>query len=314
MSLNLVSNCEDDPSQFPSFRNDDFSFSDDLFNVQDAHSNTGLLSPINFTFDPASISTQDAFLNEIKLATDNISEWTCLRWSLSSAQETRELMLFEKLLGTPGHSFRLIPRFTMSGNSVVDIGGVFRDSINRMFHGIYESDIFNSVGTNVGNKKTFRELSPVEVGYRKGKYFVFGKIFYWFIIIHRQIPYPMEINPTIVAYAIHGKIPRSILQQIDPSVNLFIEEILQYNSETTMDKVTEIVRDWLKIIGVPLDDFVYDLQTKNVSDVADNIATLATVNNSLQAFDHFRNGFNDQRGFESVQTCNIFAYLRFCPP
>jgi len=148
---------------------------------------------------------------------------------------------------------------TITGNSVIDIGGVFRDSINRLFNALYTSDLFNVEDIYVGTKRSFRELSPVEVGYRKAKYFVLGKIFFWFVIVHHQIPYPMDINPAIVAYAIHGKIPRDIIQQIDPSVNNFIKEIADYNSETTANEVTENVKEWLGVIGVPLGNFMNDL-------------------------------------------------------
>ena len=280
--------------------------------VVEGQNNTRLLSPFNFDSelcsslnpthdqDTSIISTEEAMSNEYIQATDNIPRQNRLHWVLPAAQTRRDQKLFENLQTTPGHSLRLIPRLALNGNSVIDTGGVFRDTINRVFRSIYESDIFES--TNVGAPKSFRELSPIEFEYHKAKYFVLGKIFYWFVIIHRQVPYPMDINPAIVVYAIHGKIPRSILQQIDASVNILIQEIAGYNSEATANDITENVKDWLRIIGVPLEDFTNDLQnlSKGASYLADNIATLAVVNNSLQAFDHFRDGFNDQRGFETV--------------
>jgi hypothetical protein len=142
----------------------------------------------------------------------------------------------------------------------------------------------------------------VEFDYHRQKYYVIGKIFYWFVFIHCQIPYPTDINPAIVAYAIHGSIPPTILPQVDASIHLVVQQILSYNSRTSSNGISESVKEWLSIIGIPLPEFLIDLRDsqKGPRYVADLVATLATINNSLQAFKHFRDGFNNDRGFESV--------------
>ena len=153
--------------------------------------------------------------------------------------------------------------------------------------------------------KSFQPLMPTECGCRRPKYFVFGKIFYWFVIIHRQIPYSTDINPAIIAYAICEKIPRNVLPHIDGSVNSLVQQILSYNSQTSQEAIDTNVKDcqWLHLIGIPLSDFMNDLQNpeKGPGYLADTIATLAVVNDSAQAFAHFHQGFNDNRGFETVK-------------
>jgi hypothetical protein len=236
---------------------------------------------------------------EYNRATADVPPESRQRWMLRGSQALREQELFDFLLNTPGHDLRLLPRLSIFQNEVIDAGGVFRDSINRLFGSMYNSDMFSQSSHNT---KSFRERSPTEFVYYRSRYYVFGKIFYWFIIIHRQVPYPMDLNPAIVAYAIHEKIPQSILLQVDPSVHTLIQQILGYSSRTSVNAIVENVREWLSIIGVPLSDFMSDLchPQKGPKHLADTIATLAVVNNSFQAFSSFRDGFNDNRGFETV--------------
>jgi hypothetical protein len=285
---------------------DDFMSPDRLQSPAPANENNQLMSPIAFTSRPhteqdqtSTISAHQVISDEQMRATEGMSVENRERVTLRGTEESQRRQFFQFLVTTPGQLLRVLPRLSIVGNNAIDAGGVFRHTINRHFKILYdESDIF----VTTSNTRTFRERPAIEFEYHRDKYYVLGKIFYWFIFIHRQIPYPTDIDAAIIAFAIHGRIPRTILPQLNAAIDALVGEILTYNARTSINRISDNVKGWLSTIGIPLDDFVTDLHDsrKGPMYLADRVGSLAIMNNSLQAFQYFRNGFNKDRGFESV--------------
>jgi hypothetical protein len=125
--------------------------------------NIQLMSPISFSSrhhaesqnsnkGTSTMLAQQVILDEQMRATYGISLENCQRLTLRGTEENQRRELSNFILTTPGRLLRILPKLSILGNDVIDVGGVFRDSINRLFKSLYESDIF---AESTSNMKSF---------------------------------------------------------------------------------------------------------------------------------------------------------------
>jgi hypothetical protein len=79
---------------------------------------------------------------------------------------------------------RMVPRLRIRGSPAIDIGGVFRDQINEVFHSLIQPEIF----VYSSDSFSFATFDDAQYDDREREYVVFGRILYWFVFIHRYIP------------------------------------------------------------------------------------------------------------------------------
>jgi hypothetical protein len=78
------------------------------------------------------------------------------------------------------------------------------------------------------------------------QYVVFGKLFFWFVFMHKEILYPNNLNPAIVAYAISGTISMDVVSQIGLVLGGVAQMVAGFdvNISRTAEAPQEI-RDWI---------------------------------------------------------------------
>ena len=225
-------------------------------------------------------------------------------WNLASNRQRQYLQIIDHLFNSQGHQLRIVPELSIHNSPALDIGGVFRAKINEVFQFLLHSDIFTF--DNTIEKTTFTLFSALQYQYRHKQYLAFGQIFYWFVIIHRHIPFPDSLNPAILAYGIHGYIPTNVIQQVDEVTADVVEIIKSYTTRTPEDRISDDVKNWLTAKSVNINDFMSDLRTNGPQYLAETTGTMAIVGDCLSAFMFFREGFTKNRGFTSVYYFNSF--------
>lgn len=199
--------------------------------------------------------------------------------------------------------FRIVPKLYIHGNPAIDIGGVFREKISETFEFLLQQSCFvNDISVGI----TFREyLNPMEMLLYENSYTVLGKIIYWFVFIHRYIPYPKKLDPAIIAFAIYGYIPESLVSE---SVARIVALIRTYNSNTSEDAIDDEVLIWLSGSNdrrSDLSSFVQTLRDPNKGSeyIIRRICTTSCIGVRNVAFDNFRLGFiSGHTNFTSVSS------------
>ena len=244
------------------------------------------------------ISTLQVLQTEQRRATSH-SSGNVEYWRLKSDMTQRTQDLINYLYNCSGHQLTKIPRLTIDGSHSIDVGGVFRNEINQVFRSLFESEIF-TLDTN--GFQTFTEYNVMNFTLRTKQYFVLGRIFYWFVFIHRHIAYPVAINPAIISFAIYGEIPLSVMERINGGLARALALIKTYNFRTAAAAIDEDVLQWLSQIGIDFSDFIEDLhhQQRGPHYLIRMIGNTVILGNCKPAFEEFQKGFTSQRGFSSV--------------
>ena len=252
------------------------------------------------------LNVEQTLLAEVQRATANTTE-DREEWTLQGNSEQQTSELLDRILATPATQFGREPKISIVGNIALDMGGPFRQYVANAFNSLLSSDeIFSDHSSEL---RSFREHPLHVFTYQQNRYIVLGKLFYWFVIIHKCIPYPHKLNPAIVAFAIHDTIPLNVVPHANRSVMQILNLIEGYNSRTSINVIDEIVKEWLENLGIPLSDFMNALSDRNKGSLyfMKGIAMLAVINNCQQAFDYFRMGFQSGRNFISVKVSKSFV-------
>src|SRR5436190_6150882 len=154
-----------------------------------------------------------------------------LTWNLSNVAGERYQQMLNNLFNCRPSELRTIPRLRIRGSPAIDVGGVFRDQINEIFRSLIQSEIF--VHSHTSDSFSFAIFDDAQYDVREREYVVFGRILYWFVFIHRCIPYPIAMDLAIAAFAIKGEIPFSILSIINPALAGIVDRIRTYSESTS---------------------------------------------------------------------------------
>jgi hypothetical protein len=223
-------------------------------------------------------------------------------WRLvgSSGEKSEFQQLIDYFANSQGHELRRLPMLSIHGSPAVDAEGVFRTKVNMVFEFLLNSDIF-TIDEKI-QKKTFAEFSGLGYQSRRKRYFVFGLVFYWCIIIYRQIPFPESLNPAIFAYGIYGYLPTTVIHQVNPEIAEIVETVEQYTPRMSIDAVDENVKSFLNHHSFDFGEFISDLRHSQHGPqlLARTIGTTTVIGNCMTGFTYFREGFTSNRGFTSV--------------
>jgi hypothetical protein len=146
----------------------------------------------------------------------------------------------------------------------------------------------------VSNMKTFRPFIN-RMGYQqqKARYIVFGKIYYWFVIVWRCIPFPHNMDLTILAYGIYGdNLPTSCLETTHP-LRQMVETVSQVTNETQRDEIICILEPWREQCCIDLNYAVTRIMDVNGGCMPFLKALFknAIFNDANDTFEYFREGF-----------------------
>jgi hypothetical protein len=214
-------------------------------------------------------------------------------WTLHGDPTDHTCLLIEYIYNCLGPELKIVPVLRIPQSISIDAGGIFRDKINRVFDYLMQSDILVKDPTT--HKLTFAEFeAPSFYREREKLYVVFGTIFYWFILRHRLIPYPLlDLNPAIVAYAIYGYIPQTAVDAFTPSAASTTRLIARYTVNTTASEIHEEVKSWLTAIRYSFDLFMTHLHDPNRGPayLMREVGTQIVLGRCQNSFDMFREGF-----------------------
>src|SRR5271154_7412737 len=105
--------------------------------------------------------------------------------------------------------------------------------------------------------------------------------------------YSFTLHPAIIAYAIYGYVPYSVLAKAVPSIAPIIRNIESYTILTSLDEIHDDVMGWLTAINYPMESFLADLHDRNrgAQYLARDIGTRVIMGKRKEAFDMFRTGY-----------------------
>ena len=229
-------------------------------------------------------------------------------WTLHGEPDDHIHLLIEYIYNCLGPELKIVPVLRMPQSISIDAGGIFRDKVNRVFDYLMESDIL--VRDPTTRKLTFAEFDePASYRTREKSYVAFGTIFYWFILMHRLIPYPLSnLNPAIVVYAIYGYIPQTVVDSFTQSAASTTRLIARYTVNTSANEIHDEVKTWLTAIRYSFDLFMTHLHDPNRGPayLMREVGTQIVLGRCQNSFDMFREGF---RKCGDVPSVLVFPHL-----
>jgi hypothetical protein len=239
--------------------------------------------------------------HEQERATQNPPE-TRPFWHLVGSDEDHLVSLMECLFNCSAADLRKIPQLRLHGSQAIDAGGVFRDKVNRLFQQLLDSRDILEEDQITGCLLFCEYEDSLQYASRQKQYSVLGTIVYWFVFIHPVVPYPLGLHPAIIAYAINGYVPNSVLARALPAVAPIIRNIESYTILTSLDEIHDDVKSWLEAINYRIELFLADLHDRNrgAQYLAREIGTRVIMGKRKEAFDMFRNGYRKMSGVFSV--------------
>jgi len=246
--------------------------------------------------------------HEQERVTQNAPETRTL-WYLVGSDEDHLVSLMECIFSCSALDLRAIPQLRLHGSPAIDAGGVFRDKVNRLFQQLLDSKDILENDLSTGCLLFCEYEDSLQYASRQKQYSVLGTIVYWFVFIHRFVPYPLTLHPAIIAYAIYGYVPYSVLAKAVPSIAPIIRNIESYTILTSLDEIHDDVMGWLTAINYPMESFLADLHDRNrgAQYLARDIGTRVIMGKRKEAFDMFRTGYRKVLGFISV--CLSLCYI-----
>jgi hypothetical protein len=199
---------------------------------------------------------------------------------------------------------RVLPQVQLHGSNACDTGGVFRAKINETFHFLLrENNLFTLDASS--HRYVFAAYSHVALQQKRKRYQVFGKILYWFVMIHEQIPFPRDLDPTILAFAIYGYIPIDLAELENPAFRKVADQIRQLNihTPTSLVPLSKDICDWLNECTITRKEFTEKLRDSNQGPevAACQLGTTAVLGHCTEQYNWVAEGFkHNLPGFESV--------------
>jgi len=167
-------------------------------------------------------------------------------WSLAGDTDDKKKMVIEIVSQASAMDLAIIPYILLHDSEACDTGGIFTDTINTVFEKMLRrSDLFQ-LDTNMDPQRyTFSTFSRTLLHAKKREYQVFGKLLYWYVIIHQQIPFPNDLHPSIFGYSIYGYIPMSLTQSLNASVYDMAMKVQRLDNVDTVGSIPMDVATWL---------------------------------------------------------------------
>jgi hypothetical protein len=227
-----------------------------------------------------------------------------LRWTIEFSHQIFDDLL-NYIFNCEPQRLGKIPSLDILDIVAVDAGGVFTDSINAIFHQlihnsgisfiwyqlIHNIDFFlvtMDPTTGLEQSITLAPLSdPLSHNRFKKQYVVFGRIFYWFVLIHKIIPYPISMDPVILAYAIHGEIPIRALSLLNPALYRLIRGISDID---TLCSNTEL-SDWLANTDLSISTFLSFTRRHNLQLAMRQLCNGVMIGNHMKQLQYIHEGF-----------------------
>jgi len=168
-------------------------------------------------------------------------------WSLAGNTNDHMRTVIDIVSQASGMDLTIVPHILLHDSVACDTGGVLRDIINTVFdHLLRHADLFEIDETTDPRRYTFPTLSRTLLHAKKRSYQVFGKLLYWFVIIHKQIPFPNDLHPSIFGYSVYGYIPMSLTQSLNASVYDMTMKVQTLKNVDTLRSLPMDVETWLK--------------------------------------------------------------------
>jgi hypothetical protein len=198
---------------------------------------------------------------------------------------------------------RKLPFLSLENQNAIDLGGVLRDRINQLFQKLLNSDLFMEEPTRPLIRTFNRPSSYTAYSSIRSKYVVFGKLFFWFVIIHQQIPYPNNIDPVIISLAIYDTISVDLIKQNYPSIGSFAQMILDMdvNISATIE-IPQDIQTWISASGCTSGEFLRALQNPDLGPkfLVHKLCIPMILGNAVAPMREFRTGFISDREHDSV--------------
>jgi hypothetical protein len=196
------------------------------------------------------------------------------------------------------------PQIVLSNSCVIDTGGVLADCISRTLRYLLDdSNIFQHPQTENGYYTFNSNQSMTQFMNRSNLYFAFGRIIYWFVIIHSIISFPAALDPHITAYILYEQFPSSLIIQSNMALGRIIDIIENYDENVTMEQIQEDgVDGWLIETGFNEHQFLCDLRDsqKGAGYLAKHIGNNVMMKGCDIAFEKVYKGFLNGCNFQSV--------------
>ena len=202
------------------------------------------------------------------------------------------------------------PQIVLLNSCVVDTGGVLADCISRTLNYILDdSNLFQHPQTENEYYTFNSHQSMTQFINRSNLYFVFGRIIYWFVIIHSIVSFPASLDPHITAYILYEQFPSSLIFQSNVALGRILDIIENYDENVTVGQIEEDgVGAWLAETGINEQQFVYDLRDskKGAGYLAKHLGNNVMMKGCDIAFENVYKGFSGGRIFQSV--CFFIIY------
>ena len=176
-------------------------------------------------------------------------------------------------------------------------------TFHSVFRSLLDSDLF-TIDTS-SNYKRFATFSN-RMGYeqRDREYILFGKIFYWYVIVRRCVPFPINLDPAILAFGIYGDdLPITCLDASHP-LRQMMETLSGFTNGSLRSDVENTLQPWVEPYCINLDYAVREILDTNrgPKPFIQTLLKNAVFNNANEAFNYFRQGFigKGERTFISV--------------
>jgi hypothetical protein len=223
-------------------------------------------------------------------------------WEISGNLEDHNQSLLESIYRTEGHKLRMIPGLKIHGSDSVDTGGVFRAKVNRLF----EFLMMKCFKTDDTSKlQTFASSTDIPDKDVQKYYYTFGKILYWFVLFHGEIPYPVGLDPIILSYCIYGYVTPAAANHRNRSVVNIAKQIddgqpIRQRGRSAIDSNDDLTA-WLRALMITKSEFNQCCRSLNSKKlIAQWFTTIAMLGKHLHKIGYIREGFTNAIGFTTV--------------
>lgn len=216
-------------------------------------------------------------------------------WNLAGNTNEQMDMIIDMVSQASGMGLAIVPQILLHGSDACDTGGILRDIVNTVFdHFLRHANLFEIDKDSDPRRYVFPTVSRTLLHAKKRFYQVFGKLLYWFVIIHKQIPFPNDLHPSIFSYSVYGYIPMSLTQSLNASVYEMVMKVQTVDNVDTLCSLPTDVAAWLEQFP--------DISTRTVlnnlkdydqgpSVVACQLATNAIIGWHTDQYNWVREGF-----------------------
>lgn len=141
---------------------------------------------------------------------------TATAWELLGSTSDHIQTILDRVAIMPAAELAMLPRIRLHNLATCDTGGIFRVKINEAFDYLLHKDDLFTFDTFM-SRYMFAAHSHVSLQQKRRRYQIFGKILYWYVIIHQEVPFPTLLDPTIFAFCVYGYIPVALSESENPA-------------------------------------------------------------------------------------------------